>query len=124
MSSTKARPVIGSVSGSIPALIRYCLVPVASPVVKSHFSGPGTGRGGGSASVAPHHTCTAWMRPSDIWTGSVRITRSVFGVMLARPMLPAPSPDNIDAPPVKTSLVAPRTPISCVPFCRRSIPVR
>ncbi len=45
-------------------------------------------------------------------------------VILARPMLPAPSPDTIDAPPVKTSLVAPRTPTSCVPFCKLSIPVR
>ena len=33
-------------------------------------------------------------------------------------------PFRIDAPPVKTSLVAPRTPTSCVPLCRRSIPVR
>ena len=33
-------------------------------------------------------------------------------------MLPPPSLDTIDAPPVKTSLVAPRTPVSCVPFCK------
>ena len=45
-------------------------------------------------------------------------------VMLLRPMLPAPSLCSIDAPPLKTSLVAPRTPTSCVPFCRRSMPVR
>jgi len=45
-------------------------------------------------------------------------------VMLVRPMLSAPSPDSIDAPPLKTNLVVPRTPISCVPLCRRSIPVR
>ena len=45
-------------------------------------------------------------------------------VMLASPMLPAPSPCSIDAPPVNTSLVAPRTPTSWVPLCRRSMPVR
>ena len=33
-------------------------------------------------------------------------------------MLLAPSPCSIEAPPLKTSLVAPRTPTSCVPLCK------
>ena len=45
-------------------------------------------------------------------------------VMPVRPTLLAPSPCSIEAPPLKTSFVAPRTPTSCVPFDRRSMPVR
>ena len=45
-------------------------------------------------------------------------------VMPVRPTLLAPSPCSIEAPPLNTSLVAPRTPTSCVPFERRSMPVR
>ena len=53
----------------------------------SHFSGPGIGRPGGSSPAGPLQTCTPWIRPSDINTGSVRITRSFFGVMLTRLLL-------------------------------------
>ncbi len=57
---------------------------VATPVVMSHLSGPGIGRSGGSASTGPIHTWTPWTLPSDITTGSVLMTRSLLGVMLAR----------------------------------------
>ena len=59
---------------------------VAMPLVRSQISGPGIGRSGGSMSGGPIHTWTPWIRPSDIWTTSVRITRSFFGVMLLRPL--------------------------------------
>ena len=36
-------------------------------------------------SGGPIHTWTPWIVPSDIWTTSVRITRSFFGVMLLSP---------------------------------------
>ena len=85
MSSTKLRPVVGSVTGSIPALIRYWMLPLDSPSVKSHSSGPGSGRSGGSSSGGPHQTCTPWIWPPVMVTGSVRITRLVFGVMLTKP---------------------------------------
>ena len=68
----------------MPALTSDSTVSVAMPSVMSHFNGPGIGRSGGSASAGPIHMCTPCIRPSDIWTGSVRITRSLFGVMLAR----------------------------------------
>ncbi|CNL90133.1 Uncharacterised protein [Mycobacterium tuberculosis] len=73
-----------STSGFLPLLVSDSGVSVATPRVRSHFSGPGIGRSGGSASVGPLHTCTPCMRPSVIITGSVRMTRSCLGVMLVR----------------------------------------
>ena len=86
MSSANARPVVDSMAGSMPALAKYSRVADPSPRVMSHLNGPGIGRAGGSASTGPHQTWTACMRPSDIWTGSVRMTFLVFGVMLASPV--------------------------------------
>ena len=48
-SSANARPWVASVSGS-PLLNSDSGVSVATPLVRSHFSGPGIGRSGGSAS--------------------------------------------------------------------------
>lgn len=81
-SSANARPNVTSTSGFLPLLISDSRVSVATPSVRSHFSGPGIGRSGGSMSDGPVHTCTPWMNPSDITTGSVRMTRSRLGVML------------------------------------------
>jgi hypothetical protein len=61
-----------------------------------------------------------WIRPRRAGSGMPEPS----SVMPVRPTLPQPSPTNIEAPPLKTSLVAPRTPISCVPLSRRNIPVR
>ena len=59
MSSARARPVVGSVAASMPALMKYSTVPVPSARVTSNFSGPGIGRSGGSSSGGPHQTWTA-----------------------------------------------------------------
>jgi hypothetical protein len=45
-------------------------------------------------------------------------------VMPERPTASEPSLWIAEAPPVKTSFVAPRTPISCEPFGSRSKPLR
>ena len=66
-------------------------------------------------------------RPARQWISPRRAGRGTpppSSLMPVRVTLSAPSPDSIDAPPVKTSLVAPRTPISCVPLERRSMSVR
>ena len=65
----------------------------------------------------PLRQCT---RPRRVGSGMLPPSN----VMLVRPTLLAPSPKNIDAPPVNISFVAPRTPISCVPLESRSKPVR
>ena len=57
-------------------------VSVAIPVLRSHFTGPGMGRSGGSTSDGPIHRCTPCTTPSVMHTTSVRITRSRLGVMM------------------------------------------
>ena len=81
-SSANARPWVASAAGLRPLLASDSMVSVAMPPVRSHFSGPGIIRSGGSASGAPTQTWTPWIRPSVICTTSVRITRSLLGVML------------------------------------------
>ena len=63
--------------------------PCPSPAVRSHFSGPGIGRLGGSSPVGPHQTWTAWMWAVGHLHRLGAITRLVFGVMLASPVLEA-----------------------------------
>ena len=82
--SANARRSGSSTSRFLPVLVRDSGVSVATSRVMSHFSGPGIGRSGGSSVAGPLQTCTPCMRPSDINTGSVRITRSLLGVMLTR----------------------------------------
>ena len=65
-SSANALPWVGAFSGSHPLFHSDSGVSVAVAFVRSHISGPGVGRSGGSISGGPIHTCTPWMRPSDI----------------------------------------------------------
>ncbi len=61
-------------------------VSVTVLAVRSTINDPMSGRGGGSSSGVPTQICTPWISPSDIWTTSVRITRSFLGVMLVKPL--------------------------------------
>jgi len=63
----------------------------------------------GDAHVAP---ARQWISPRRAGRG----TPPTVEVMPVRVTLVGAFADSIDAPPVKTSLVAPRTPISCVPL--------
>ena len=65
-SSANALPWVGAFSGSHPLFHSDSGVSVAVAFVRSQISGPGFGRSGGSSSGGPIHTCTPWMRPSDI----------------------------------------------------------
>ena len=81
------RPAVGGAfSGSHP-LFAQRLGGVGGDRRSSGPSSAVRGSGGRAdpSSGGPIHTCTPWMRPSDICTTSVRITRSCFGVMLLRP---------------------------------------
>lgn len=61
-----------------------------------------------------------WISPRRVGSGMPPPSK----VMPERPIASAPSLWIADGPPVKTNFVAPRTPISCVPFGSRSNPLR
>src|ERR1700694_718281 len=62
-SSANARPWVASVVGSLPLFSSDSAVSVAMPAVRSHLSGPGIGRSGGSSFSVPLHTCTPCTPP-------------------------------------------------------------